>query len=672
MRITKLDKISSRNLRLLPQSAIRGAIVDEHDRRNAIWDMFVTSKGRCFFALCAELHVCEAVGLYEYIYETNEIKCCFELSKLMCYHKDAIMPSKIHTSMSEMNDGRIIMTTHTTAQSRLHPYWHPEPFVNHVYEGYQGSNILIYDPESGTLENRGIPVPHESIYGGTYDPSHNAFYFTGFFRGHLYRYDLDSGELTDYGKVTEVSSFRLFRSKIDGNIYSASRCGSFYRINTATQKVEELGITFPKDYEPYSTDMHVQLDYIADGKDGNIYLHYIFGYNFYRYNIAENTLEPIGDGRPEDLDIVHPNQQYGLAVDERGVLWYTIQNLSESYDWSTAYLIRWDYLAGEKPRNMGLVGTRERSANVMAEMHYHDGILYMTGGNHHFDTPAMFAVDIARLESLDYDLDKDSDETPLSADVINYMHLECPEKYYPYGESEFSRQMKKANAYREYSEGFARFLKENNYAIKAKKMVPYALFREYGREASSVDKVYYKDNSLCIEFGAEGAKRRLDTRTQKVDPIDKISSISEVPDIPPDMIPSAVGRNFRAKIRSAAKIGGNRYLCGTEDGILFIWNGDTVFNLGACPNTSGEVRDICYCEKTGTAYGILGSKMDICMIFSYDDRSGVKYLGMTRFNIETGLYLNTSLSSIAVSEDGDRIAVGSDENMGAAYEIYLP
>ena len=319
-----LKSISLRNLKLVPQSTIKAAFIDKRDRRNAIWDMLVTKNGRCFFSVCAELNVCESAGLYEYIYESNEIKCCFELDKSVCYARDAIMPSKIHTSMSEMNDGRIIMTTHTTSQSRVHPYWYPEPFYNHVFEGYQGSNILIYDPVSGHLENRGVPIPHESIYGGAYDPTHNAFYFTGYLRGHLYRYDIDDGTITDYGKVTEFGSFRLFRSEIDGNIYSAGRSGYFYRINTETQEIEELGIFFEKDYEPYSTEKHVQLDYITDGKDGNIYLRYIFGYNIYRYNIKENKLEKVGDGRPEDLELAEPNQHYGLLADDRGVLWYTI------------------------------------------------------------------------------------------------------------------------------------------------------------------------------------------------------------------------------------------------------------------------------------------------------------------------------------------------------------
>lgn len=53
------------------------------------------------------------------------------------------------------------------------------------------------------------------------------------------------------------------------------------------------------------------------------------------------------------------------------------------------------------------------------------------------------------------------------------------------------------------------------------------------------------------------------------------------------------------------------------------------------------------------------------------ENRGVRYLGRTHFNIESGLYLNCELSSIAVNEDGTHIAVGSNENMGAVYDIEL-
>ena len=671
MKFTTLDKISTRNLKLIPQSTVKCAFINENDRRNAIWDMFVTSEGRCFFSVCAELYVCESAGLYEYIYDTNEIKCCFELDKMVCYCKDAIMPSKIHTSISEMNDGRLIMTTHTTSQSRRHPYWHPEPFINHVYEGYQGSNILIYDPHTGNLENRGIPLPHESIYGGTYDPKHNAFYFTGYFKGHLYRYDVDTGNVTDYGKVTEFGSFRLFRSKIDGNIYSASRCGCFYRINTDTQMIEELGILFPKDYEPYSTEKHVQLDYICDGKDGNIYLHYIFGYNLYRYNVKKNALELVGDGRPDDLELNDPNQLYGLISDENGVLWYTLATLTECYDWTAAYLIKWDVLNGEKPKNMGLVGSKERSINIMAEMHYHNGILYLTNGNHHFDVPGMFAIDLKKLEGMNYDLNEENDETPLSFDVLNYLHLTDPKAYFPYGDDEYERQIKNVRIFTDYTKNYAAFMSKNTLDIKSDKINAYPFWKTYGRDGSPVHNVYYRNNELLIELGKEGAYYRYNAQSGVTEAINTISERAETISVPPTLVPSAVGRTFKAVPSASAEIWDGKHLVGTKDGILFIYDGKRAFNLGACPNTSGEVRQICYCKKTRKAYGIVGSSDEICIVFSFDEENGVKYLGRTHFNIESGLYLSCELSSIAVNEDGTKLAIGSNEKMGIAYELSI-
>lgn len=665
---TNLKTIQPRNLKLLPQSTIKMAFLDDRDPRNAIWDMFVTRSGRCFFSVCAELDVCVSAGLYEYVAATGEIKCCFELDEKICNAPDSIMPSKIHTSISEMEDGRLIMTTHTTAQSRVHPYWHPEPFYNHTFEGYQGSNIIIYDPSTGALENRGKPVPHESIYGGTYDPKKKAFYFTGYFRGHLYRYDVETGKTRDYGKVTEFGTFRLYRSEIDGNIYSASRSGRFYRINTDTQEIEELGIFFPKDYEPYSTDKHVQIDYLIDGPDGNLYLRYIFGYNLYRYNIKENKLECVGDPRPKDLELSHPNQQFGMEIDENGVIWYVMSTSSAKYDWTVVYLVRWDLFGGGTPRNMGILGTPRQSVSTMAEMKYHDGIMYFTNGNHNFDTPGMVSVDIRKLDSLDYNLDEENEDTPYSYDVQNYLHIDNPEKIYPYGEEEFARRFESCRYFRDYMVEYADFLNKNDMELKGKKVTAYPFWREYGHKNSPVWRVYYENGKPVAEFGGEKKYRYRDGKVEEINEFTK----REAPvSVPADRVPAAKGRNFKAVPTVSAEIWDGKHLVGTQDGILFVWDGEFAQNFGACPNTSGEVRDICYCEKTETAYGVIGSYNDIGIVFSFNKREGVKYLGRAYFNIDTGLHINCELSCIAVSEDGKRIVIGSNENMGTMYEIEL-
>lgn len=664
-----LDHISQENLRLIPQKFVKHAFFPSDERKNAIWDMFVTRNGRCFLSLCAELGVSESASLYEYIYETNVLKCCFDLDRIICTFPDAIKASKIHTSMQELEDGRLVMTTHTTAQSPMHPYWHPEPFYNHVFEGYQGSHILIYDPISGTVENRGIPIPHETIYGTAYDPAHRALYFTGYFRGHLYRYDLDSGCVRDYGKVTEFGSFRLHRGR-DGNIYSASRSGYFYRVNTTTREIEELGVVFPRDYEPYSTGKHVQLDYLADGADGGLYLKYIFGRNLYRYDYEKNLLEKMGDYKPESLEIADPYSVYGMAFDENNVLWYTVCGFDSMFQMCSSYLCRWDVIGGGKPECFGLLGTPERSVATPSEIHYHDGILYIADSNRDFNPPAMMAVDLRAFTASGFE----KGEPVYSRDMINYFRLKDPRKYYPYSLEEYKKQEEKHQEFLDYSRAYAAFLEENPLGIQAAHVEAYAFWKEYGCACSPVRSVRYQSGGFLAEFGNEEKKFCFDTRTGQAAPISRFTS-RERPDIPVEKsrLPHAVGRNFRANVTAAVQMADEKYLLGTEDGMLGIYDRKTgaVFSLGACPNTCGAIRDLCYCEKTQTAYGVAGGKNDIGVLFSFDWAQGIRYWGRAHFNIESGLHVSNELSCIAVSDDGRQIAFGSDERMGILYILHL-
>ncbi len=670
MMFNYLDEISDENIKLVPQSVVKRVEFDKDDRRNAIWDMHISKTGRCFVALCAEQYVSEAVSLYEYKYNENRLELCFNFEEKVCRFHDAITPSKIHTSMCDMNDGRIIMTTHTTAQSPVHPYWHPEPFYNHTFEGYQGSNIIIYDPVTGEFENKGIPIPHESIYGACYDPKNNALYFTGYFRGHLYRFDVETCKVTDYGKVTEFGSFRLHLGR-DGNIYSASRSGNFYRINTDTQKIEELGIFFPKDYEPYSTLKHVQLDYIVDAPDGYLYFKYIFGKNLYRYDYDKNVLDCVGEYLPDTLQTVDPYSAYGLVCDKNGVFWYAICTCDEHFELNNAYLCRWDVIHGGKPRNMGLLGTPERSLTVCSEMIYRDGILFVADSNHHFDVPSVFTVDLDALERLDYSLG--DHDLVYAKDILNYAHLREPKKYYKYSMEEYERQEKYNERFFNYINEYNEFLSENNLAIQAKKVKAYPFWKEYGCDNSQVRFVAYDDgDNLVAEFGNEKKKYCFLSYEERCVAITAYTVKQKYPVVPDsDSLPAAAGRSFRANLTAMTQIYDGKYLVGTEDGMLGIWDGINVFALGSCPNTSGRVVDVCYCDKTRTAYGIVGGKHDIAIIFSFNETQGVRYLGRTHFNIDTGLYLSCELSCIAVNNEGTKIAIGSDERMGVLYEIEL-
>ena len=93
-----------------------------------------------------------------------------------------------------MEDGRIITATHTTSPSPKHPTWMPYEYANHQWEGYPGSDILIYDPATGVVENKGTLSPYDTIYGGTYCPKTGDYFCTTWMRGTGYVYNVHTGE----------------------------------------------------------------------------------------------------------------------------------------------------------------------------------------------------------------------------------------------------------------------------------------------------------------------------------------------------------------------------------------------------------------------------------------------------------------------------------------------
>ncbi len=665
-----LKSIRDENLKVLPQEAVKLALMPDSDPRNACWDMLVTKNGRCFLTICAELHVAAKVSLYEYKYQTNELILCFNLADKVCQFKDAISTSKIHTSMSELDDGRIIMTTHTTAQSPKHPYWYPEPFYNHTFEGYQGSAVLIYNPDNGVLENMGVPVPHESIYGAKYDRKKNSLYFTGYFRGHLYRMDLDTCYVHDYGQVTEFGSFCLHVGN-DGNIYSSSRSGNFYRVNTDTQEIEDLGIFFPKDFEPYSTIKHTVLNYIINGPDGNMYLAFIFSKNIYRFNPATKKLDSMGSFLPDSAEFIEPYAPFTMVFDKNGVLWYALSSFDKYYSMTGCQLCRWDILNGGKPKNMGILGTVEHTVFTPSEAHYKDGIMYIGDSNHNFDPPGILAVDLDKLESLNYNIA--TADLPFAKDIMSYTILEEPEKSYKYSLEEYEKQKKHHAFFYDYMERYNNFLADNPLSVKCKNVSVYPFWKEYGAGNSEVNNIRYENGAFIAEFGTTDKKYRFNTKNKATEEIsdftpvncDDMKALSDID------LPAAPGRKFRAVLSCAVKMESDKYFVGTNDGLLGIVNGKNVFGLGSCPNCSGGVVDVCYCKNTDTVYGIIGNEHDIGIVFSYNNVTGLCFLGRMNYTANNGLASSYELSCICVSDDGKKIAVGSKDRLGVLYILEL-
>lgn len=679
--------------RLLPREAVCHKYFTDQPEYAATWDLYVTREGRIFFPLCAELYYPMMTRLYEYLPEEDRFQLHFRLEDVTIQQERAIRASKIHTSITEINDGRLIMTTHTTARSPEHPDWMPHAYYGHPWEGYQGSHILIYDYRSGKVEDRGIPVPFESIYGAKYDPGYNCLYFTGYLRGHLYRYDLDTNRVTDYGKVTEFGSFRIAEGP-DGNFYSSSRSGDFYRINLETQEIEQLGVELP-DNNGIHSRYHRIISYSVCAR-GKMYIQSTFSTGLWAYDPTDNSMTWVGDFRPkigsylprEGLDS-YSQWIFGMALDDEECLWY-------GYSLGGLHLVRWDFLRGGEPENMGIIGSPERGATTAPELLYRDGRLYIGDTNHLLDGPGVAVVDLARLKAAR----TAGRQGEICADAFLYKEiaqgLDRPdfpfvpkpgfepvpmEQFYPgdYLALDIQGYQQQEKSVEKYSMLPA----ENRFDFQARELTGILLWRELSVELSQVRRLRWQDDrTLIAQVGPasgpdgeilEGAGRELTLEDGAITDSRPISCYDPEEALPAFLkgldYPSYPGRQYKAVPSAWAPWKDGCYLVGTLDGMLAVVHPDgSVFSLGtAAPN--GPIHSITVSLDESKAYGVAGDRMDLGSIFYYDDRQGLRWKGMVyRSEEDKGMTLSgNELCCAALSPDGTHLAVGTRDRKGCIF-----
>lgn len=672
--------------RMLPKEAVTFKYFTDQPEYSASWDLYVTKSGRIFFPLCAEIFYPMMVRLYEYIPEKDQFRLCFKIEDVTFQQERAIRTSKIHTSISEINDGRLIMTTHTTARSPYHPDWMPFAYHAHPWEGYQGSHILIYDYINDKVEDKGIPVPFESIYGAKYDSIHNCLYFIGYLKGHLYRYDLDTNKITDYGKVTEYGAYRICDGP-DGNFYSASRSGNFFRINIETQQIEELGIVFPSNNGKHSDIIRwISFSAVAQGK---LYMRLGGNNGMWCYDPATNKLDYIGDFIPRSCGNYQANLVrgelrewlFGLAVDDKDCFWYT-------YDIGGLHLCRWDYLHGGEPEDMGLIGKQERCvADSAAELIYQDGKLYCGSTNHMLDGPGVAIIDLQKL--------KDARTNGVKGDICGdaWVYLKAarlfnnPEfpfvpadgftpvslnSFYPYFDLEADLQSYMNDECN--SSGYVEVRAANPHAFQAKKLDGILLWQLLSPERSKVYHLEWKDNDTLLAQVGDPKGEKLELTLYGSQITEQISIDRFHTDPIPEALtklqyPCYPGRQYKAVPSACAPWKDDAWLVGTTDGMLALVRPDgSVFSLGTAA-ANGPVHQICVNEARTIAYGVAGDEYDLGNIFYYDDRQGLHWKGSV-FREELGAGTTLSgdqLYRIALSPDEKTLAVGTIDRMGAIY-----
>lgn len=360
--------------RMINQSGVRVRLLADvvGEGHSSCWDINTSPfDGTMYMAPTDER---KGVGahtrLVSYDHGKDAFKVCFKAEKLILPHVLQMPHSKLHTSINFLPDGTIIATTHTTAGPAHHPEWMPLGHIDHAYDGFAGSNIIHYDPKTGKAENLGVPVPRESIYGSCYDPKHNRLYMIGFMRGHVYSFSLDDRTVKDLGKQAELYNYRLHLGP-DYNIYSCTKSGFLYRVNTEKDELEDLNWRVPAELNT-SNNHNTWYRYMSQAVNTDD-THFVFTntYTSYLWEFDCETLQVkcLGKRCPFDYTSdfhIAPLTLDEITIDKYGCLWYALNGRPQApikedfYHYPCPqFLIRWDLKNSDRPECVGILDTPE-------------------------------------------------------------------------------------------------------------------------------------------------------------------------------------------------------------------------------------------------------------------------------------------------------------------------
>ena len=668
-------------LAMVPQTGVKMVQIVQEPRHVSIWDYNISPNGEHYFSVCAEGTVTGYARLYRYFPETNEARRVFRLEDVIVTHDEAVRPSKLHSSIDFLPDGRVIMATHTTAAAPNHPRWMPFAYYPDLREGYPGSNILLYNPRTGATEDLGVPVPRESIYGGRYEPSTHSYYFTGYFRGHVYRFDLATRKVTDFGQAVEYGTWRWILAA-DGNLYTTTASGRLLRLNVARQQIEDIPFDFPVKSELMSIGTNNKMMHYASDERG-FYFTSLSCDKLMRYDIKMGKASVVKCFVPESLRNLSPKIRcMGMCSDEAGTLW-----LLEEMIGVGQYLVSIDIENGGEPVSHGLCGVPGRVMGASFGCFVRDGVLYASDTNRGAEVPAVFQIPLATLRR--------GERGPMPRDPRFYLKLAD-------GEALYRRQTGRDLA------SDAQKTLEERLAAEKKRMQPewIATLPRYYREhpevrfngdlALNVTALPHSSRWVCklwkrfghLDFTALGflddgtvwvqtqESRYLMRRGELVgvEPAAPVSANAALAKAAKCNLPHQPERPHLCRATAACRMSEGRILAGTQDGMLaVIHENGRVFSLGSV-GLGERVQDIVPFPGGRRALGVVGSPDGLGGVFTYDDETGLVLHGrifFQDFNSPGILGVSNDLRLVAVSLDGEYAAIASGDRLSCVYWFKL-
>ncbi len=667
-----LPKKHDEYFKLIPSDGVYHLAVTEQPTHNAVWDMSVSPEGNVFFSVCGESFDPLYARLYEFNPRTNELKHHLNLEEKIFYEDESLHMSKFHTALSFIGNNEILSATHTTSPSPLHPRWMPYEYADHVWEGFQGSNLIKYNYKTGEFQNLGVFTPRDTCYGGAFEPISGDYVSITWMTGEGYVYNVNTGKRRYLGQVSDTQTSRLYPDG-KGCLYGSTYGGELFYYDGRLGNFVYTGL------EVDGLMRHaVIVDETDKGGDKIIYLTTGpcgiagRGQMLYAWNVSNGSVTKVGRPVPKaesKVDLKTYMNAYGMAMDSKGRLWYGCMTHINSVRYMGAKLYVWDFKNGKEPIDCGFIGTDYRTVSIPSEIRIVDGYLIISDSNHtqpEKNPTGVVSIDIEKF----YEAVVSGKRGGYSTDIVTY--LPYPEecfKVFP-GDAE--------KAYKHFEKWYYdvqvvddKFGVDNTFRTCFKDMYGISFYKNVGQPNGKVQSISIDDDGkVNFTCGKEGGyfelfAERVDGK-YKITETNKISCVKEDESIEINAkLPHRPGRQYIAKASAVCELGDDKKLVGTLDGMLAIVDKDNVYSLGAVC-ASGKVHSLKKAPNSNVVYGVAGYTRGIGNVFSFDEAGGIKQLGiLPAVPCDNGGFIAIYRPThIAISPNGKYIAFGGDNELG--------
>ncbi len=658
--------------RLIPSDGVHHVAVTDWPAHNAVWDMTVSPEGNAFFSVCGESFDPLYARLYEYNPRTKELKHHLSLEDKLFFEHESLCTSKFHTALCFMENGEIISATHTTSPSPLHPRWMPYEYVDHIWEGFEGSHLVKYNPKTGDFRDLGLFTPRDTCYGGCYEPVSGDYVSITWMTGEGYVYNVRTGKRRSLGQVSDSQTSRLYPDG-KGHLYGSTYGGNLFYYDG------EIGNFVYTDLHADGLMRHAVICDNTD-KGGEKIIYFTTGpcgiagrgQMLYAWNVTQGTLSEVGRPVPKADSEVDPKtymNAYGMAMDSQGRLWYGCMTHVDSVRYMGAKLYVWDFLHGGEPMDCGFIGTDYRTVSIPSEMRITGNYLIISDSNHTeagLNPTGVVSIDLEKF----YPAVLAGKRGGYSNDIVNYLPYpeECL-KLFP-GDAEA--------AYNTFEQWFhdvwevdVQFGIDNSFRTPLKDLHGISFYQNVGQPNGKVRSVAV-DNDGKVTFTCGQGDNCFSLTATMENGKYAVTSVEKIPEpctcAAPEVaakLPYHPGRQYIAKASAVAELADGKKLVGTQDGVLAIVDGSEVYSLGyAC--ACGKVHTLCAVPGSKTVYGLAGYHRGIGNVFAWNPETGIQQLGiLPGAACDNGGYLAIYRpTAMAVSPNGKYIAIGGDNEMG--------